>query len=74
MEVEQDWLVDMIHQWLPRLLDQLSYMHRTFPVLVNGAPSTINMALNSKDVEELLSMNADYIMRLSAVQHIEPLP
>ena len=73
-EAEQDWLVDTVHRWLPRLLDRLFHMRKTYPVLVDNVPCAFDTALDSKDVEELVATNADYIKHPSAVQRIEPLP
>ena len=49
-------------------------MRKTYPVLVDNVPCAFDTALDSKDVEELVTMNADYIKHPLAVQHIEPLP
>ena len=66
--------MDMVHRWLPRLSDRLFYACKTYPVLVDNVPCTFDTTLDSKDVEELVATNADYIKHPLAIQCIEPLP
>ena len=73
-EEGQNWLIDTVDQWLPRLSDQLSYTHRSYPVLVHGLPSTFDMSPDSEDLKVLIGTNTDSIKHPSVVQCIEPLP
>src|SRR6266481_2468686 len=64
-------LIRTIPHWLPRLSDQLTYAHRTYPVLVHGIPATFDTSHDSQDVATLLSRNMNIITHPSALQHTE---
>ena len=55
----------------PKLSDQLSYMHETYPIIVHGIPASFETSCDSKYVASLLGVNPTLIMHLSALQHAE---
>ena len=73
-EEGRNWLINTVDQWLSRLSDQLSYTHRSYPVLVHGLPNTFNMSSDRENLKVLIGMNTDSIEHPSAVQCIKPLP
>ena len=71
-EAEHKMLVEMIHKWLPRLSVQLSYIHKTYPVVVHGIPTAFNMSCNGQDITiNLISNNTNIITHPSMLQHAE---
>ena len=71
-EIECKMPITMIHKWLPKLSNQLSYMHQTYPVLVHGIPTTFNTSHDGWDVTvNLISYNSNIITQSSALQHVE---
>ena len=71
-EAECKMLVETVHRWLPRLSVRLSYMHKTYPVVVHGIPTAFDTSRDGRDVTiNLIGNNADIIAHPSTLQHVE---
>ena len=46
-EAERDTLTSSIHKWLPKLSDGLTFIHKTYPVLIHGIPTSFDTSRNS---------------------------
>ncbi len=62
-----DMLVATVDNWLPMLSGQLTYIQKTYPVIVHGVPTSCK---NGEDIAALLtSKNADIITNPVALKH-----
>ena len=46
-EAEHDTLTSSINKWLPKLSDGLTFIHKTYPVLIHGIPTSFDTSRNS---------------------------
>ena len=67
----QDTLIGLIHEWLPQLSDGLTYIPKTYPVLIHGVPTSFDTSHDSPDINALLDVNLDIIPHPSTLQHVE---
>ena len=67
----RDTLIGSIHEWLPQLSDGLTYIPKTYPVLIHGVPTSFDTLHNSPDINALCDANLDIILHPSTLQHAE---
>ena len=58
-------------EWLPFFSDQLSCVHKFYPIMVHGIPPSFDTSRYSKDITGLLSTNTDVITCPSTLHHTE---
>ena len=70
-EAVRDMLIGSIHEWLPQLSDSLTYIPKTYPVLIHGMPTSFDTSHDSPNINALLDVNLDIILHPSTLQHVE---
>ena len=70
-EAMRDTLINSISVWLPKLLGSLTYIPKTYPVLVHGVPTSFDRSCDSSDIHTLLDTSLDIITHPCSLQHAE---
>ena len=60
-EAECGVLVKSIDSWLPKLSEQLSYVPKTYPILVHSVLASFDTSREGKDIADLIQQNTDAI-------------
>ena len=70
-KAEGDTLTSSVHKWLLKLSDGLTFVHKTYPVLIYGIPASFDTSHNSLEIHTLLGANSGIILHLSSLQQAE---
>ena len=60
-----------IDSWLPKLSEQLSYVPKTYPILVHGVLASFDTSHEGEDIADLIQQNTDAITHPPALQRAE---
>ena len=65
-------LIETIDEWLPKLSEWLQYIHKTYPILIHGVPTSFNMLRDGSDINlGLIEDNSEIITRSSALRNVK---
>ena len=67
-EAEHGVLVKSIDSWLPKLSEQLSYIPKTYPILVHGILTYFDTSCEGQDIANLIQQTTDAITHPPALQ------
>ena len=61
----------LIDSWLLKLSEQLSYIPKTYPILVHGILASFDTSREGEDITDLIEQNSNAITHPPALQRAE---